>query len=197
MSRLNYIYITLASLAFLFINGGESLSQQLSTPVSVHLPIMMKSLDYDRNLKNKNIIRIGIIYQENFRSSFNTKNQVINIAKELESKVGSNYQFEFEGININKSDDIRDFIKTGNYDVVYIAPLRSVNVENLANILRQNKILALTGIAEYIIYAIPFIVDLDDNKPRLIIDLNNSKLSGADFNVSLLKLAKVINTNND
>ena len=161
MSRLNYIYITLASLAFLFINGGESLSQQLSTPVSVHL------------------------------------NQVINIAKELESKVGSNYQFEFEGININKSDDIRDFIKTGNYDVVYIAPLRSVNVENLANILRQNKILALTGIAEYIIYAIPFIVDLDDNKPRLIIDLNNSKLSGADFNVSLLKLAKVINTNND
>ncbi|MDT3740013.1 MAG: YfiR/HmsC family protein [Candidatus Kapabacteria bacterium] len=197
MSRLNYIYITLAAIAFLFINGGESLSQQLSTPVSVHLPIMLKSLDYDRNLKNKNIIRIGIIYQENFRSSFNTKNQVINIAKELESKANSNFQFEFEGININKSDDIRDFIKTGNYDVVYIAPLRSVNVENLANILRQNKILALTGIAEYIIYAIPFIVDLDDNKPRLVIDLNNSKLSGADFNVSLLKLAKVINTNND
>lgn len=197
MSRLNYLYITLASIAFLLINGGESLSQQLSTPVSVHLPIMMKSLDYDRNLKNKNIIRIGIIYQENFRSSFKTKNQIINIAKELESKLSSNFQFEFEGININKSEDIRDFIKTGNYDVVYIAPLRAVNIENLANILRQNKILAITGIAEYVVHDIPFTVDLVNDKPKIVIDLNNSKNSGADFNVSLLKLAKVINTNND
>ena len=157
----------------------------------------MKSLDYDRNLKNKNIIRIGIIYQENFRSSFKTKNQIINIAKELESKLSSNFQFEFEGININKSEDIRDFIKTGNYDVVYIAPLRAVNIENLANILRQNKILAITGIAEYVVHDIPFTVDLVNDKPKIVIDLNNSKNSGADFNVSLLKLAKVINTNND
>lgn len=170
-------------------------SQQLTTPVNIHLPIMLKSLEYDRNLANKksDTIRIGIIYQEQFRVSLNTKKQIDRYIAEMKVTKLAHFSIVFVPINLSNLSVINDFLSKQNLDFAYITPLRAINLENLAQIFKNNKILALTGVVEYVNHKIPFSVDVIGDNPKIVINLSCSRLSGADFKTNLLKLAKVIN----
>jgi hypothetical protein len=172
-------------------------SQQLTTPVIIHLPIMLKSLEYDRNLSNikNSTIRIGIIYQEQFRASLNTKNQIDSYISTKKVLKLSEYSLEFVPINLTNLSTIQEFLQDQNIDFAYITPLRAINVEKLAQILKNNKILALTGVVEYLNHNIPFSVDVVGDNPKIVIDLKTSRLSGTNFSTNLLKLARVINSN--
>lgn len=170
-------------------------SQQLTTPVAVHLPIILKSLEYDRNIRKKSSLKIAIIYQEHYRSSLNTKNQVTHYLKANNIKTISNTEISIIEINLDDLSKIKTTLQENKIDFAYVAPLRAVNIDELSNILILEEVLAFSGVADYIQKRIPFTVDLIGERPKIVVDLNNSRRSGADFSVSLLKLAKVINSN--
>ena len=194
-NKFTYLIVILVLLLIFFSNN--SFSQQLTTPVNIHLPIMLKSIEYDRNIVNRDndVVRIGIIYQENYRVSLNTKNQVLIYITDNNLQKLVKFSLEFITINLNELSTLREFLQNQNLDYAYITPLRAININKLAQILRDKKILALTGVVDYINYKIPFTVDVVGDNPKIIIDLNNSRLSGADFSTNILKLAKIIDSN--
>jgi hypothetical protein len=194
-NKFAYLFITFVM--FITFLSNDLASQQLTTPVIVHFPIMLKSLEYDRNLMNKNngVIRIGIVYQEQFRPSLNAKNQLLRYIADNNIKNLAKYKLEIIPINLIDISEFSDFVKNNDIDVTYITPLRAVNIDKLAQIHKSNSILSLTGVVEYIDNKIPFSVDVVGDNPKIVIDLTNSRLSGADFSTNLLKLAKVINLN--
>jgi hypothetical protein len=159
---------------------------------------MLKSLEYDRKLeKNESdIIKIGIVYQENYRASVNAKNDVNDFVFKNNPKIFQK-QVSFVILNILNIEQIKNILETANIDVIYITPLRSIDVEKLAMVFINNKILAMSGVAEYIKYKIPFTVDYFGRRPKIIIDLNISRKSGVDFDSKLLELSKVIITDDD
>ncbi len=192
-----FAYWFILFIIFITFLSNDLASQQLTTPVIVHLPIMLKSLEYDRNLMNKNndVIRIGIIYQEQFRPSLNTKNQLLRYIADKNIKNLAKFKLEIIPINLSDISEFSSFVENNNIDITYITPLRAVNIDKLAQIQKSKSILSLTGVVEYLDNQIPFSVDLVGDNPKIVIDLMNSRLSGADFSTNLLKLAKVINLN--
>lgn len=192
-----FTYLIVILVLLLIFLSNNSFSQQLTTPVNIHLPIMLKSIEYDRNIVNRDndVVRIGIIYQENYRVSLNTKNQVLIYITDNNLQKLVKFSLEFITINLNELSTLREFLQNQNLDYAYITPLRAININKLAQILRDKKILALTGVVDYINYKIPFTVDVVGDNPKIIIDLNNSRLSGADFSTNILKLAKIIDSN--
>jgi hypothetical protein len=204
LKQLNYIkksenkfYFSLSLLLIFFFINYKSYSQELSTSINVHLPIMLKSLEYDRNLKTNSSekIKIGILYQENFRTSLNNKNQIFKFIKDNRINSILSTEVEFISINFNNFEQLIEIVSKESFKVVYITPLKTINIELLIKLLTENKILSMSGVSEYLKFKLPFTVDIIGDRPKIIIDLNNSRKAGADFKANLLKLAKIINTN--
>jgi len=196
MRLLNHKYYQYI-LILLFSFFDNCIAQTISTPIDVHFPIILKSLEYDRNLisKNSKVIKIGILYQEEYRTSLNLKNTLLEYISTNKIDNVAKVKTQFQLINFTNLMDLSQTIESGNFYAIYICPLRSVNVELIAESLIKNKILGVSGVSYYIKYKIPLVVDLNDNRPQIIIDLESSKASNIDFNSKLLKLSKVINAN--
>lgn len=184
-------------IVMLMVIDTECIAQSISTPVEVHFPIMLKSIEYDRNLINgkSGNIKIGILFQEDFRTSLNVKNSILEYIKKHKKDIQSRISFEFHPINYINSNDLKAKIEKGNFYAVYVCPLRAANIESIGEVLIQNKVLGLSGVPSYIHSKLSLVIDLYDNKPQIVIDLKNSKESNVDFNSNLLKLSKVLNAN--
>lgn len=171
-------------------------SQSISTPVEVHYPIMLKSIEYDRNLSSRNsIVKIGILFQEDYRTSLNVKNSILEYIEKNKNIISSRISFEFLPVNFTNINDLKSRIETEKFYAMYVCPLRSANIESIGIILIENKVLGLSGVSSYIKNNLSLVVDLYNNKPQIVIDLKNSKESNVDFNSNLLKLSKVLNAN--
>ncbi len=189
---MKFLLFNICLIFLLLIN--DLFGQELSTPVSTHFPIMIKSIQYDKNLqsRNSNVIQIAILYQENFRSSLNTKSAVMEYINSKRLNFTSNLNIKFLPIAIRKLDDLERIINGNDLYAVYICPLRSINITEIAVILRNHKILALSGVSDYIKSDIPNTVDIMGDNPKIVINLKYLKVSGIEFSVKFLKLVKII-----
>jgi hypothetical protein len=104
----------------------------------------------------------------------------------------SNLNIKFLPIAIRKFDDLERIINGNDLYAVYICPLRSINITEIAVILRNHKILALSGVSDYIKSDIPNTVDIMGDNPKIVINLKYLKVSGIEFSVKFLKLVKII-----
>jgi hypothetical protein len=67
-----------------------------------------------------------------------------------------------------------------------------VDIGELAAATRKSKVTTFTGTGEYVSLGIAVGVRLEGDRPRLLINVQQAKLEGADFSAELLKLAKVV-----
>lgn len=180
-------------LIFLFLYVPASLCQRMEVPVDVQVPILLKILTFDRNLKKRagDKLTIGIVYQEKFRISVNVRDRFVDVINESSIKKVSDIPIELTLVDIDKTDLESTAGKNG-VDVLYVAPLRAMDMERITKVCRNNKITTMTGVLEYIDSGLAIGVGIKGRKPLIIINLPASKMEGADFSSQLLKLAKVI-----
>ena len=77
-------------------------------------------------------------------------------------------------------------------DVLYITPMRAVDLGSITKQTRAAARVTLTGVPEYVDAGIAVGVDLQGERPRILINLAAARAEGADFDSRLLKLAKIV-----
>lgn len=172
----------------------ELVSQDIAVPVDDQIQIFFKIFAYDKNLnqKVKDHLDIVIIYQKKFITSLNIKNSIQSLLESDNYKYYNSIPVTIKSVSIESSSELDNYLRKNHADILYVAPLRALNISELAEITRARKILTITGVPEYVEEGLSVGIGIKSNKPQIIINLSASKSEGSNFSSQLLKLAKVI-----
>lgn len=167
-------------------------AQEMPVPPPIQWVLFQKILSFERNLHPRadEDIVIGIVYQEEFRPSLEAKEQFY--AAVSARPKAKEIHFRCVALPVEKSLDLTGAMdQQPGIDLLYITPLREVDLKALAKISQAQQTITLTGVPEYVDAGLAVGLGTKDNKPLILINLPAAKAEGADFTAQLLKVAKV------
>jgi hypothetical protein len=169
-------------------------SQDMQVPIEQQVPLMIKILNFDRNLQRhaQKQIMVAVLYQKKFRKSLDAKNRFEDVVGKLSLTKIDSMPIKFMSVDIGEDTDLAANIDRNYVNVVYLTPVKAFNVDDIVKICRQRQITSFTGIGDYVNTGIAIGFGIKGDKPQIIINLPAAKAEGANFNSQLLKLAKVI-----
>jgi hypothetical protein len=173
--------------------GAPPLAQDVVVPVDVQFPLFLKILTFDRHFKTRvrDEIVIGILYQKKFRASLNVKNAFLNAVDESSIKTIEGLPIRCVPIEI-EDDTLESALSQNRVNLLYVAPVRAVNVEDITFVSRAKQVVTFTGVPDYVELGLAVGIGAKGERPLIIINLPAAKAEGADFRSQLLRLAKVI-----
>lgn len=168
--------------------------QELTTAVDVHLPIFLKTLTFDKNFisQNQDTIFIHLLYQNNDKNSIHIKNLVYEYILNNKLNTLNNKPLIFLELAVKTEEDFKNYIKKCSVKYLYIARLKDINLANVTNSCNIQKILTFTGVSDYLENGAALSLGIRGNKPEILLNLENSKKQGANFNSRLLNLVKLV-----
>ncbi|HVE65273.1 MAG TPA: YfiR/HmsC family protein [Thermoanaerobaculia bacterium] len=178
----------------LLLSAQATLAQHMPVPSPMQASLFAKILTFDRNLKARagNDIRIGVLYQKKVRASLEAYEEFLQAMCGDRSQRIERLALNCVGIEWTNAADLDNAVARRGIRFLYVAPLRTVAVEEIVEISRARKITTLTGVPEYVEKGIALGLTLRAERPLILVDLGGSRAEGANFNSQLLKLAKVV-----
>lgn len=153
-------------------------------PTDVQLAVFQNVWKLDRNFRPP--VKMAILYQENYRASVDVKNE---IAAEIARKTAP---IELIAIEVGSTELLTKALNTTDANVIYVAPLRAVEIELIAQVSRQRHIRTITGVPEYVDSGIGVGIGVRKSRPLIIINLAGARAEGSDFTAQLLGLARIV-----
>jgi hypothetical protein len=165
------------------------LADSMPVPAKIQAAIFLKVICYDKNMKNKsgNNIKIGVFYS-NSPNSIKARDDFEASVNSVSGKKVGDFNFSAVGIEISQINSI----KSKGIKVLYITPENKTNLETIKKIARENGLMTITGVPEYVESGISVGLEAKGDSSRIIINLNSAKLEGIEFSAQLLKLARII-----
>jgi hypothetical protein len=176
--------LMLVLLSAIFIAAAESASAVV--PVEVQLALFTKIWRLDRNFDSAGVVTVVIVYQAGYRDSRLVKDDFVATVERLKLPIrcipleAGNAELLRKGLS-----EIRDA-------VVYVTPLRAVDVAEIAQISRGRGLRTMTGVPEYVDEGIAVGIGERKNLPLIIINLQGARAEGSDFSSQLLGLARIV-----
>lgn len=167
--------------------------QDMAVPVDLQYALFLKIISFERTLLNKNndSLVIGILYQSRYSTSRNTKDEFIKTMLDHPAKDIKGNPIEYVLIDA-MNEDISESITANKVNILYLTPVRALDIEKIAETCRNHNILSLSGVPEYCERGLSVGIGQKGAKPEIIINLNAARAEGADFSSQLLKLAKIL-----
>ncbi len=172
-------------------------AQQMPVTIESQVPLLLKILSFDRNLKVKsgNKLTIIILYQDKYRASTLAMNEFMDLIKDNDDFHVNNHPVKVVPIELGDLNDSRTISILKDADVFYITPVRAFDIHDITRISRSRKITTMSGVPDYVPEGISIGLDLVNERPKILININAAKSEAIDFNSQLLKLAEVIDKN--
>ena len=163
-------------------------AQDMDVPVQMQVALFLKVLTFDRNLvvPPASEIVVAVVFQSGYRSSVNAR----NIAMNALSLTGNQRKIRAIAIDLDR-ETLGAALTRHRPSVLYVAPLRAVDIGDLAADARNAGVTTVTGVPHYISLGLAVSVRLQGERPKLLINAEAAKAEGADFSAELLKLAKI------
>jgi hypothetical protein len=181
-------------LVLILIFSCKSFAQEMPLPIENQVPLFIKILNYDRQFKTRisNSVVIGILYQNKFRASSIAKDEFIkylflNSENSIDGKPFSCIPIEY-----NNLENLEKLAGEKNLNILYVTPMRSTDIIKVSRICRENKIISISGVPEYIREGLSVGLDMKSDNPKILINLDAAKSEGADFKSQLLKISEII-----
>ena len=170
------------------------LAQKMEVPIKLQYPIFLKIMTYDRTLKARgdDSVTFAVLYEQHFRPSFNAMEEFLNTLSESPVNIIAGLPVRGVAIDLNDETDLADELRSHHVDILYVAPLRAVQMKDISSITRAAKVLTVTGVTKYVEEGLSVSVGVRGEKPQLLINLAASRAEGADFDSRLLELARII-----
>ena len=180
-----------ASIALLLGLPSHARAQEMEVPVAVQMPLFLKVMSFDRQLRTRasGTVVIAIVYQNGYRASAAAKDDAWRAA----SRVREIDRMPVRIVTIDLDrDDLTEELVRSRATLVYLAPVRGVNVKDLSAVTRTLQVTTLTGVLRYLEQGVAVGVRLRGDRPRIVVNLAASRSEGADLAAELLKLAEVL-----
>jgi hypothetical protein len=166
-------------------------AQEMEIPVEMQFTLFEKILSFNRadHSTRTGEYVIGILYQKNVRASVAVAEAVSALPHAL---AVNGKKVRFQLLPLGASSDLEQILTRTRPDALYVAPLRSADIDMIAGITRQLDILTMTGVPAYVDDGLSVGLALKSDRPQVCVNLASAKAEGADFSSKLLNIAKVI-----
>src|SRR5207248_1488455 len=77
-------------------------------------------------------------------------------------------------------------------DVVYVTPMRAIDIAEIGRICRAHHLHTVTGVPEYVEAGLAVGIGLRRDRPLIIVNLEQARAEGAAFSAELLALARIV-----
>jgi hypothetical protein len=171
--------------AILAANVG-GITSTVSVPAATQMAIFQNVWKLDRNFNHNGITTLVVLYQKDHRASVTVKDEIYAAIQ------ASNTNVRVETAEVGTPELLRQAMAETGADVVYVAPLRAVDVAEIAQISRRRRIRTITGIAQYVDSGIGVGIGIRQNRPLIIVNLQGVRAEGCDFEAQLLRLARIV-----
>lgn len=188
---MNFIQKFVSIVSLLLILSSVALAEEV--PIDIQVPLYLKILYFDRNLKErcKDTVKIGILYDPKKETSIKKKDEFLEVFNRVEEK--TIFGVNVKVIPISLRGPVSMLKKV---NVVYICFLNEEQVPAFLKIAGEWNILTLASEAKFVEMGAAVGLSIVEDKPKIVINLPASKRQGADFSSRLLRLAKVIRQDN-
>ena len=181
-----------AAVAALFTAPARVAAQEMEIPISVQIPLFFKVLSFDRQLhpRGHGEFVVGIAYQNGNRASVVARDEALR-AIELAHEIVAGVPVRAVAIDLDR-ESLGDALRDRQISLLYVTPLRGVDVAAVAATAGTSGVTTASGVTRYIELGLAIGVRLQRDRPKILINLQGSRLQGADFAAELLKLAEVM-----
>jgi hypothetical protein len=165
---------------------AASVGASMLVPVDVQTELFVNIGKLDRNFNPANGVTLGILYQAAYPESVAAKDAAIAAVKKR------NLPITCVALEVGSLSLLRKRLTETDANIVYVAPLRSVDIAEIGAITRQRGIRSVTGVPEYVDRGISVGIGLRNNRPLVIINLEAARAEGSAFSSQLLSLARIV-----
>ncbi len=164
-------------------------AQEMEVPVALQVPLFLKVMTFDRQLVvSGGELVVAVAYQGGFRASAVAKDEVV---RALGAFRAGEWTVRVEAIDIDRLR-LGAALERCGAAVLYVAPLRAVDIAALAAAAREARVTTVTGVPRYVSLGLAVGARLQGDRPKLLINVEAARLEGASFTAELLKLAQVL-----
>ncbi|HEV7763755.1 MAG TPA: YfiR family protein [Thermoanaerobaculia bacterium] len=153
-------------------------------PAGVQLAVFQNVWRLDRNFHPP--VKMAILYQEHHHASVTAKNDV------LAAIASAKLPIQCVVLEAGTPDLLTKVMTETDANVIYVTPLRAVDIGSIAAISRRRDIRTITGIPEYVDAGISVGIGMRKNRPLIIVNLAAARAEGADYTAQLLGLARIV-----
>jgi hypothetical protein len=187
-------YLLIGVLAVL-LGGGSAHAQEMAAPAEVQIPLLFKILTFDRRLGARpqgKVIVIAVVFQTGFRASLVARNQIVDALKTMEDATISGHPVRWVAVEWKDGEQLRQALIRERTDVVYLTPVRGVELDPITSAARAGGMTTFTGVTRYVEHGLALSVGIVRERPQIIVNLPATRAEGSDFTSQLLRLCKVI-----
>jgi hypothetical protein len=179
------------ALAALLLGAGTA---EVVVPVELQVPLLLKVLDFDRSLRERpgEAVIILVAFQSGFPVSR-------DLRERLDSSRGSAGSASIQGkpvrwvfLDVTGAAALEREVRGQDAAVVYLAPMRSIDLGALTAAAAAGGALSVTGDLDYVSEGVAVAFGTRGGRPSILINLKAARAAGADFGAQLLQLAEII-----
>lgn len=159
----------------------------MDVPVELQVPLFLKVLTFDRRMTARapDTVVVAVVFQKGNRVSVTAKDEVLRALRGIASATIRPMLIDLDEQVLGVALD------SASASLVYVTPLRAVDLANVAAATRSARVTSVTGVPRYVEGGLAVGVRLQGERPKLLINLRAARAEGADFSAELLKLAVV------
>src|SRR5580765_2217487 len=121
------------------LGGGSAHAQEMAAPAAIQVPLLFKILTFDRRMGTRppgDVIVIAVVFQSGYRASLVAKNQVMEALEAMEPSTISGHPVRWVAVELKDSEQLRLAWIHELTDVVYVTPLRGVELGPIVRTVR-------------------------------------------------------------
>ena len=179
----------------LLLAGGSAQAQKMAAPAEIQVPLLFKILTFDRRLATRppgDVMVIAVVFQTGYRASLVARNQIVDALKAMEDSTISGHPVRWVAVEWIDEEQVRLALIRERTDVVYVTPLRGVELHPLIRTARAAGMTTFTGVPLYVDQGVALSIGIVRERPQIIVNLAATRAEGSDFTSQLLRLCKVI-----
>jgi hypothetical protein len=174
------------TLVLLGTSGARGDEPEMAVPADVQFAVFVNVLKLDRNFDPSRGTTIAIVFQQEYRASVLAKDDAVSAVERL--KLG----MHTVALEVGSQQLLEQRVAEAVADVVYVTPLRAVDVGTIAVIARRRGLRTFTGVPAYVDLGVAVSIGTRKNRPLIIINLAGARAEGAAFSPQLLSLARIV-----
>jgi hypothetical protein len=169
-------------------------AQDIAVPIETHLPICMKALTFDRNLRERagDEIVFAILFQPRFLASNSAHEEALRVLDELGVEDIEGIPVRYVSVPVSDERDTARAVFESDADIVYVAPMRAVPLDAITRVTREHDIMTCSGVDAYGQAGITLTVNARGQRPELVVNYTAMREEGVDFTAQLLAYARVL-----
>lgn len=172
-------------------------AQNMAASVEVQVPLLLKTISFDRSrvAGTGHDLVVGVLYQGKYRASAEVASGVRRTLESLpQSGVGA-WTLRLVLIDLDDAGDLDSILTHKRVSVLYVSPLRAASLRRITDATRASRVTTVTGVPGYVDAGLSIGIDVQEDRPRIIMNLAASQAEGAQFSSQLLHLARLVDRN--